>query len=214
MYVPKHFAFPEGATSALHDVIEADNFGILITGDPARGDLEAVHLPFVLDRRRGSYGALIGHVARANPIWTMFAPDRDVLVIFQGAHAYVSPHWYVTPGLVPTWNYIAVHAYGAPRILSGEAKVDALARLTALMERSLAPKPPWTMDEVPEPSLQALRRGVVAFEIEIARLQGKQKLNQNRAAADRAGVVAALEASGESDDVAIAQRMRVIEAAD
>lgn len=211
MYVPEHFAFADGATAALHEVIEANNFGILVESEPSRGDLEATHLPFVLDRQRGAHGTLIGHVARANPIWTMFSDEREVLRIFQGAHAYVSPHWYVTPGLVPTWNYVAVHAYGTPRILTADAEVtDALARLSELMEEGLRPKPAWTMAEVRATTLGTLKRGIVAFEIEIERLEGKQKLSQNRATADRAAVVDALEARGAPDDVAVAQRMRAV----
>ena len=206
MYIPKPFAFPDGATAALQDLIEAYNFGILIA---AGGPLEAAHLPFVLDRDRGALGTLIAHVARPNPIWSRFAGGQEILAIFQGPHVYVSPDWYASRGLVPTWNYLAVHAYGVPRILEDEAAVtEALARLTRTMEAGLAPKPPWSIAEVAAPSLAALRRGVVAFEIEIARLEGKRKLNQNRTAADRAGVISALEASGEPDGLAVAKVMR------
>ena len=209
MYIPKHFAFPDGATAELQELIEAHNFGILIA---AGGPLEAAHLPFVLDRARGPLGTLIAHVARPNPIWQRFAPDQEVLVVFQGPHVYVSPDWYAAPGLVPTWNYLAVHAYGVPRILTDEPAVtDALSRLTATMEASLAPKPPWTLAEIAAPSLRALKRGIVAFEIEILRLEGKRKLNQNRTAADRAGVIGALEASGDPDSLAVARLMRSLD---
>jgi transcriptional regulator len=206
MYVPKPFAFPERTEAELHELIEAYNFGIVIA---AAGPLEAAHLPFVLDRSRGPLGTLIAHVARANPIWQRFADGLEVLAVFQGPHVYVSPDWYAGRGLVPTWNYLAVHAYGVPPILeSEEAVTAALARLTATMEAGLAPKLPWTLAEIAEPSLKALKRGVVAFEIEIARLEGKRKLNQNRTAADRAGVIAALEAGGEPEGLALASKMR------
>jgi transcriptional regulator len=187
MYIPEPFAFPDHATAELQDLVEAYNFGILI----APGEvLEAAHLPFVIDRSRGPLGT-------------------EVLAVFQGPHAYVSPDWYAGRGLVPTWNYLAVHAYGVPRILdSGIAVTAALSRLTAIMESSLAPKPAWTLSELAEPSLAALKRGVVAFEIEIARLEGKRKLNQNRTAADRAGVIEALEASGAPEARAVARAMR------
>ncbi len=206
MYIPKPFAFPGGAERELQDLIEAHNFGILVAaGEP----LEAAHLPFVLDRARGPLGTLIAHVARANPIWQRFAPEQAVLALFQGPHVYVSPDWYAAGGLVPTWNYLAVHAYGVPRVLESEASVTgALARLTRTMEEGLAPKPPWTLAEIAAPSLKALMRGIVAFEIEIERLEGKRKLNQNRTAADRAGVIRALEASGEPDGLAVARLMR------
>ena len=209
MYVPKHFAFPDDAPAELQDLIEAYNFGILVA---AGGSLEAAHLPFVLDRSRGPLGTLIAHVARANPIWRRFADGLEVLAVFQGPHVYVSPDWYAVRGLVPTWNYLAVHAYGVPRLLESEAAVtEALNRLTETMEAGLAPKRPWTLAEVAEPSLTALKRGVVAFEIEISRLEGKRKLNQNRTAADRAGVIKALEASGGPEGQAVARAMRELD---
>jgi transcriptional regulator len=208
MYVPRHFAFPEGAESAHHDLVDAHNFGLLIAGDGGGGPPEAAHLPFVLDRARGPLGTLIAHVARANPIWRRFAPEREVLLVFQGPHAYVSPDWYAGRGLVPTWNYLAVHGYGVPRLLEGEAAAaDALVQLSATMEATLAPKPPWTMHELSETARRALLRGIVAFEIELVRLEGKQKLNQNRTAADRAGVIAALRAQGGAEALAIAEAM-------
>lgn len=210
MYVPRHFAFPAGAESALHDLIEAHNFGLLVA---AGAPPEAAHLPFVLDRARGTLGTLIAHVARANPIWQRFAPGREVLVVFQGPHAYVSPDWYAGKGLVPTWNYVAVHGYGVPRLLEDEAAATgALVALSAEMEAALAPKPPWTLDKLTESARRALLRGIVAFEIELTRLAGKRKLNQNRSAADRAGVIAALRAQGGAEALAMAAAMSAEEA--
>jgi transcriptional regulator len=212
MYVPKHFAFPEGALSELHDLIEDQVFGILVApGDgscePDRG-LQAVHMPFVLDRSAGPYGTLAGHVARANPVWRTFAPGREVLVICQGAHCYVSPDWYASPGLVPTWNYVTVHCYGTPRQVSeADAMIAHLRQLSALAEERLLPKRPWTLDKVRPATLATLIRQIVAFRIEITRIEGKRKLNQNRSAADRAGVIRALEASSRSDDQDIAEAM-------
>ena len=129
-------------------------------------------------------------------------------MVFQGPHAYVSPDWYAGRGLVPTWNYVAVHAYGVPRLLTEEAEATAaLAALSATMEAGLAPKPPWTMEQLSDSARRALVRGIVAFEIELARLEGKQKLNQNRSAEDRAGVVAALRTLGDADARAVASAM-------
>lgn len=148
-------------------------------------------------------------MARANPAWTTFAPERELLVVFQGPHRYVSPDWYANPGLVPTWNYIAVHGYGVPRILADDQAVAAhLERLSATMESHLLPKPPWSVGRVKDTTLATLRRQIVAFEIPIARLEGKRKLNQNRSPADRAGVIQALEASGGPDDLEMAEAMR------
>ena len=162
----------------------------------------------MLERARGPLGTLIAHVARANPIWRRFAPGREVLVVFQGPHAYVSPDWYAASGLVPTWNYVAVHGYGVPRLLEGEAAATAaLAALSDAMEAGLAPKPPWRLERLSESARRGLVRGIVAFEIELLRLEGKQKLNQNRSAADRAGVIAALEAQGDAESLAMARAM-------
>ena len=174
MYVPRHFAFPEGAESRLQDLIEAHNFGLLVVGDGADAAPEAAHLPFVLDHSRGRLGTLIAHVARANPLWRRFAPGREVLVVFQGPHAYVSPDWYAGRGLVPTWNYVAVHGYGVPRLLTGEAAASAaLAALSRVMEAGLAPKLPWSMDQLSETARRGLVRGVVAFRDRARPAQGQ-----------------------------------------
>jgi transcriptional regulator len=213
MYIPKHFAFPEGALSELHDLIEDQVFGILVapgdgSGDPERG-LQAVHMPFLLDRSAGPHGTLAGHVARANPVWRAFAPEREVLVICQGPHCYVSPDWYASPGLVPTWNYVAVHCYGTPRRVADEdAVITHLRQLSALAEERLLPKRPWTLDRIKQTTLATLIRHIVAFRIEITRIEGKRKLNQNRSAADRTGVIRALDGSARSDDQEIAEAMR------
>ena len=213
MYIPKDFAFPEGGLSELHDLLEEQAFGILVPpGEGARdreAGLQAVHMPFVLDRSVGPYGALAGHVARANPVWRMFVPQREVLVICPGPHCYVSPDWYASPGLVPTWNYLAVHCYGIPRILDDEAAVLAhLAGLSAMAEERLLPKRPWTLERIARTRLTALIRHIVAFEVAITGIEGKRKLNQNRSSADRAGVIHALEGSSRGDDLAIAEAMR------
>jgi transcriptional regulator len=213
MYVPKYFAFPEGALSELHDVIEGQVFGILaVPGDgscdPDPG-LQAVHMPFVLERSAGRYGTLAGHVARANPAWRALTPEREVLAIFAGPHCYVSPDWYASAGLVPTWNYVAVHCYGRPRqLVAPDAVVAHLRQLSALAEERLLPKRPWTLDKVKPSTLATLIGHIVAFRIEITRIEGKRKLNQNRSAADRAGVIQALEGSPRSDDQDIAEAMR------
>jgi transcriptional regulator len=211
MYIPSHFAFPEGAAAELHDLIEASSFGTLVTTDGPAGGLEAAHLPFVLERNRGPRGTLAGHVARANPIGSSFGHGREVLAIFQGPHGYISPDWYARDGLVPTWNYVAVHAYGTPRVVSDQVLVRRhLETLAATMESGLAPKPPWRLDRVPATTLAGLQRGIVAFEIEISRLEGKRKLSQNRGTADRAGVIDALEARAEPGALALAQTMRAL----
>jgi transcriptional regulator len=147
--------------------------------------------------------------ARANPVWRTLGPGREVLVICQGPHCYVSPDWYASAGLVPTWNYVAVHCYGTPRpVADADAVIAHLRQLSALAEERLLPKRPWTLDKIKPTTLAALIRHIVAFRIEITRIEGKRKLNQNRSAADRAGVIRALDGSSRSDDQEIAEAMR------
>jgi transcriptional regulator len=204
MYVPRHFK--EDDLIALHALIAANRFGLLVVTLEDR--LEAAHLPFLIDRERGPLSTLRAHVARANPIWRVFDGAAEALAVFQGPHAYVSPDWYVSEDQVPTWNYRVVHAYGTPRLLQGDELVH-LAELSALNEAELAPKPPWTLDKMSPGSAAALAKGVVTFEIEISRLEGKAKLSQNRSAEDAAGAIAGLQARGRPNDQAVADLMEV-----
>jgi len=204
MYIPKHFEQTDKA--ACHDLIEKFAFGTLIS--QVNGSPYATHLPFILNRDQGEFGTLLGHVAKANPHWQTFTDGSESLAIFQGPHAYVSPRWYAPPApAVPTWNYAVVHAYGPPRLIEGTDAIDEiLARLTAREESGA--KQPWTMDSVDKKFLDGMRRGIATFEIPITRLQGKWKLNQNRPAADRQQVIAALRESDSQDANALAELMR------
>ncbi|HEY4345612.1 MAG TPA: FMN-binding negative transcriptional regulator, partial [Parvibaculum sp.] len=130
MYIPPHFAQPDdGASRAL---IAAHPFGTLISA--GEGAPFATHLPFLIDERGGE-AFLTAHMARANPHWKFFDGVREALAIFQGPHGYISPNWYANPGRVPTWNYVAVHVTGAPRIVGGERAHEMLAKLAAAFER-------------------------------------------------------------------------------
>ena len=208
MYIPAPFAFPPEDPAALFDVMAAHPFAVLtVTMD---GALEAVHVPVLVDRDRGPHCTVRAHVARANPIWRAFGAG-EALVVFQGPHAYVSPDWYATQGLVPTWNYVAVHAYGIPRIVDDPKVVlKTLANLSAASEATLAPKAPWSMDTVPQSQLDALRNGIVAFELPLTRLEGKRKLSQNRTAQDVAGVESALRARGGEGNCAVADQIAAV----
>lgn len=203
MYVPRAFDAPDRAWC--HALIRAESFGTLISVDGA-GAPFATHLPFLLDPDRGPHGTLLGHVARPNPQWRGFAPGRPVLAIFQGPHAYVSPSWYGVHPSVPTWNYVAVHAYGVAVILEDAAPVRAL--LARLVEIHEADRPaPWSLAALPEDYLARMLGGIVAFEIPIERLEGKAKLSQNRAAEDQARVRATLAASDDPLARAVARLM-------
>lgn len=204
MYVPR--AFVEADPAVLHGLIEVNDFGLLVlSGGPGEAP-EAAHLPVVLDRTRGPHGMLETHMARANPLWKRFDSVTEVLVVFQGAHGYVSPNWYRAPeASVPTWNYEAVHAYGTPRLIADpEAALAQQARLVARYESAPGG---WRMDGAKAGMIEGLLRGIVAFEIEISRIEGVRKLNQNKTAEDRRGVVAGLRATGRPGDTALADLM-------
>jgi transcriptional regulator len=205
MYTPKPFAFPTDHEAVVHAIIADNPFAAMVlTGADW---LEAVHIPFLRDPMRGPHGTLRAHVARANPVWKHFG-NEAAMVIFWGPHAYVSPDWYVSEGLVPTWNYVAVHAYGVPQIVDDIDQVATLlADLSAASEQPLAPKPPWTMDRVPAAQRTALMHGIVAFEIPITQLEAKQKLSQNRMPEDVAGVASGLRATGGDYNTTVADLM-------
>ncbi len=200
MYVPKLFAVEDLAR--LHDFMEEFNFATVIT--QRDGELTASHIPFILDRSVQPYGALRAHVAIRNPQLEDFRSGGQALVIFQGPHTYVSPSWYVSPQNVPTWNYTVVHAYGFPIILDRAAMVALLKDLVGKHEQPF--EKPWDFDPN-DPFMQNQMPEIAGFEIKIEKLQGKFKLNQNRTAADRAGVIETLSASADPLQQAVASMM-------
>lgn len=204
MYIPSHFDVADLA--AKHALIETHPFGTLIV--PLDGRLEATHLPFLLDRQAGSNGRLRAHMARANPAWRAFDAGTEVLTVFLGAEGYISPDWYDSAQQVPTWNYVAVHAYGIARALDDEGTIRLLDELSARHERELLPKPPWTTAKLDADYFAKLRRAIVTFEIDLTRIEGKAKLSQNKTAADVDGAAAALEerSGGRSGDLAALMR--------
>ena len=201
MYIPAHFR--EGEIAALHEMMRQNSFATLVT--VVENVPFATHLPILLDAETLP-GILRGHVARANPQWQHFESGGEALVIFSGPHAYISPQWYKTQPSVPTWNYTAVHAYGSPRIVTGEALRKSLFDLTAFYEAGLPAS--WNPAELPDDYLEKMTRALVGFEMPISRLEGKSKLSQNRSETDRQQVIAALESSGLAENVALAAEMR------
>jgi transcriptional regulator len=194
MYTPKHFA--ENDPERLAAFIDQHGFGALVT--IAEGKPFASHIPFLCDARSN---LLRGHVARANPQWRHFSDTGEVLVMFEGAHAYISPSWYLTPG-VPTWNYAVTHVYGIARALEDP---ESIARIVEALTRKheSGNNPPWA------PSYdRKMLNAIVGIEISVTSFEGKLKLSQNRSAADRASVIAKLEASGDPGDAALAREMR------
>jgi transcriptional regulator len=186
MYTPAHFA--EADLSQLHAAMEAYSFASLISEQ--EGKLTASHLPLLLRRQAGEWGTLVGHMARANDQWEL-AAGKEVLAIFSGPHAYISPTWYQEEKTVPTWNYVAVHAYGNLELIpDSQEKLDILQQTVDIYERNMPS--PWPMPG-PGEFLSRLADQIVAFQIPLRRLEGKWKLNQNHPLARRQRVIAALQ---------------------
>ena len=192
MYIPKHFDLTD--RDEIRAVMRDYAFAMLVTavdGAPP----QATHLPFVYAPNEGPNGTLAAHMARANPHWEdlqrLQSDGGEALVIFQGPHAYVSPRWYGDGAAVPTWNYVAVHAYGTPRLIEDAVRARRLlANLADTYESGAAE--PWRLDVQEDSFIRANLRGIVAFEIPISRLEAKAKLSQNKSPAARQGVIAAL----------------------
>jgi transcriptional regulator len=193
MYLPAHFA--EARIDILHALIRAQPFATLVTLSDS-GPV-ADHVPFVLDASAGELGTLRGHIARANPLWRDHPAERDVLAIFAGPQAYVSPSWYPSKAehgrVVPTWNYVVAHASGWLRVIDDADWVRAqLSQITDEHEAGRAT--PWRVDDAPPDFIAQQMRAIVGIEIALTKLIGKSKISQNRAAPDRAGVAAGLAA--------------------
>jgi len=201
VYLPPHFTETDEKVLLAH--IERHDFGLLITSG---GELIASQVPFLVERRGGTL-YLLGHLARPNPQCADLSAGGDALVVFAGPHAYISPSWYGAQPAVPTWNYASVHAYGAARAINDK---DWLAELLRrLSERHEAREAaPWRMQDQPAAFLSGMLNGIVGFEIAVSRLEGKFKLSQNRPAADRPRIVAALEARDDAESQGVAQLMR------
>ena len=205
MYIPPSFA--EQDLSTLVAFIQAHPLAALITG-PADDSLIATHLPLMLDRNAGPYGTLMGHLARANPQAKRLADGPlSALVLFTGPDAYITPTWYATKAetgrVVPTWNYVAVHAYGVLRL--HEDPQFLRAHLEALThEHEHARENPWHVADAPADYIAQQMRAIVGVSLRIDRLEGKWKMSQNRSDADIAGVVQGLSASLVAEDRTVA----------
>lgn len=201
MYVPT--AFAETDRNKLHQFILAHSFGLLVSAP--HGEPFATHLPFLLDRNAGPHGTLVGHLARVNPHWHDLE-GAAVLAVFSGPHAYVSPRWYEAEDVVPTWNYLAVHAYGTCRLVQEPlALADILSATVSFYEGSRPDS--WSLDTGSD-FFQKMVRAVVGFRIEITRLEGKWKLSQNHPPERREKVIRALQDRGDENAVAVAALMR------
>ncbi len=195
MYQPPHFR--EDRLDVQHRLILTHPLGLLVSAGP--GGLQANHVPFLIDAAASERGTLRVHLARANPQIAELANVTECMIVFQGPQQYISPSLYPTKQetgkVVPTWNYITVHAWGRPRVMDDAAwlrkQIDDLTRQNEEPRAA-----PWQVSDAPETFVTAQVKGIVGVEIPIARIEGKWKVSQNRPAIDQAGVVAGLQSEG------------------
>jgi len=209
LYIPQHFQEerPEVLARAIRDI----QFALLVTA--VDGDYLATHLPMVLKQTGGAF-TLEAHVARANEHWKVLAGKPASLAVFQGPQTYVSPSWYETKRqhgkVVPTWNYVVVHAHGTLEV--AEDQDWLLAHLQDLVSANESRREqPWAITDAPAEFIHGMTRAIVGLRFTVDRLEGKWKMIQNRSQADRLGTMAGLSASAKPEDRAVAAIMRAIE---
>ena len=201
MYRPRLFDINDPST--ISAFMRGQSFALLVTN--VGGIPFASHIPLLLEDG-GEHGRLLGHLAKANSQWQEFDGDTEALVVFWGPHAYISPNWYANEKLVPTWNYVTVHAYGKPKIISRATEAaDVIRRMTDFYESDATGN--WSMDVLAEDFIEKQVKGIVAFEIPIERVEGKFKLSQNRHPEDRQGAIQGLLDSGDAEAAEVARLM-------
>jgi transcriptional regulator len=201
MYQPPHFR--EDRIEVQHGLIRSHPLGLLITAGP--GGLQANAIPFLVysdlaAQDLAPHGTLRAHMARGNPQWRELAAVEECLVVFQGPQQYITPSWYPTKQehgkVVPTWNYVTVHAWGAPQVVEDLGWLRRQIEDLTNLKEGVRPRP-WKVDDAPEQYLASQLKGIIGVEIPITRIEGKWKVSQNRPEVDRAGVVAGLRDGGE-----------------
>jgi transcriptional regulator len=207
MYLPH--VLEETDLGVLHGLIRAYPLGMWVT--QAGSELVANHIPFLLDAGRGPYGTLVGHVARANPVWESFSATLASLIVFRGADSYITPSWYPSKRVhgraVPTWNYAVVHVSGMPRAIHDrDWMLQLVTRLTDTHEASLAE--PWKVSDAPADHIERLLTRIVGIEIPIDRIVGKWKANQTSTEGDKRGVIDGLVERGDRDSMEMAALVR------
>lgn len=203
MYIPKAF---EGSDAVGREIMQAHGWALLVTADETGAPL-ATHLALHWQDDGSPHGALVGHLARANGHWKLFARPAESLAMFWGPHAYVSPTWYTPGPKVPTWNYVTVHAYGRPEIVEDtQGALEILRLLSGTYEGGDG----WSLDALPPGNAEAQTRGIVAFRMPLGRVETKLKLSQNRDLEDRHRVIARLEEGGDDAKATAAWMKRVL----
>jgi transcriptional regulator len=202
MYIPKHFEAKD--LSLIIKFMKEYNFASLV--NYTKNKFWATHLPFLINEYNGKI-ILKSHMAKANPQWVNFKDDENVLVIFQQPHSYISPKNYNSPVNVPTWNYIAIHAYGLPKLLnSDEEKIKLLEDSFAEFEPDFI----FQWQKLPDDYKSELLSGIIAFEIEVTDLHSKFKLSQNKTKSDIANIIEKLSNSSDENQFALSKYMKNI----
>ena len=200
MYIPK--LYREEDREKVLKFLKQNNFPALVTYDGEKPT--ATHLPVeVLENGNGSL-TILGHISRANPQWRSFG-EQEVLLIFQGAHTYISPRWYDHVN-VPTWNYMMAHVYGKVRLVEGEEVHSLLSRLVKNHEEPTA----YSLEALPQDFVQKEMNGVVGFAVDVTRIDAGYKLSQNRNDGDHENIIRELKGRGDENSAAVAKSMRVM----
>lgn len=197
MYIPNYYK--ETDIDKLFAFMQSHSFATLVSGG---NNLHATHLPFVVEKREDNI-YLVSHLAKANPQWKQFNDSNELLIIFQGAHGYVSPTHYESTQNVPTWNYIAVHAYGKAAIIE-----DTTAVICVLEKMIMSYEPAYyeQWKSLSQEYINGMLKGIVAFEIEVTKLEGKYKLSQNKTENEKQAIIATFESSNKE----LAEEMRKV----
>ena len=203
MYIPKHFQ--ENSWPEIRKVIDDHSFATVISCNA--GVPVATHAPVRLIELASGKFMVQGHLARGNPQWRILENEAKTLVIFSGPHSYISPRWYKQVN-VPTWNYIAVHVYGKPRLVTDADELRELLKgLVNRYEGHVEAERRYTIEGLPPNYLEAQMRGIVGFEISVDEVQASFKLSQNRTQEDHDNVIIELRKSDDPDAQRIAQAM-------
>lgn len=210
MYTPQAFELTD--LPLLQAAMKQSELATLVT--ITTSGLVATHLPLMLDESRGAYGTLTGHVSRANVQWRETDPQAEALIIFLGLDTYVSPNWYPakqeTGRVVPTWNYAAIHAYGRITFFEDVERLRTVVTELTRKHESSFPAP-WKVTDAPAVYIDSQLKAIVGFELQILRLEGKQKFNQNRSVEDRTGVIEGLRELQDERKTKVAELMEGIE---
>lgn len=201
MYTPSAFAVSDRDT--LHDFIVVHSFATLVSSNVDVTD--ASHLPLLLDRNSGEHGQLTGHFAKANPHWKDL-DGQNVLAVFHGPHAYISPTWYGEQNVVPTWNYVAVHVRGTIRLEHDRDRLLDIVRQSVETYEAAMPTP-WSLDSAEPSFIDKLLDAIVGFTIDIEQLKGKWKLNQNHSVERQQRVIAGLRTRPDAGSQEVASLM-------